>query len=115
VLVPKDAHSPSTYRLALPPSWKAHLVFHVSLLRPTVLSDQLHPPAIIDIWPLPDIIQGEEEYEVEAVLDHWGGKWRHQYLVKWHGYPNSDTIWEPKSSLRHAPDIISHYESSLEG
>jgi hypothetical protein len=113
--VPKDAHIPSTYRLVLPPSWKVHLVFHVSLLRPTILSGQLHPPAIIDIQPSPDIIQGEEEYEVEAVLDHWGGKQRCQYLVKWCGYPNSDATWEPKSSLCHASDIISHYESSLEG
>jgi hypothetical protein len=30
--VPQDAHYPSTYHLALPPSWKIHLVFHVSLL-----------------------------------------------------------------------------------
>jgi hypothetical protein len=30
--VPQDAHYPSAYRLALPPSWRIHLVFHVSLL-----------------------------------------------------------------------------------
>jgi hypothetical protein len=30
--VPQDAHYPSTYHLALPPSWKIHLVFHMSLL-----------------------------------------------------------------------------------
>jgi hypothetical protein len=81
VLVPKDAHSPSAYQLALPPSWKVHLVFHVSLLRPTILNDQLHPPAVINVWPPPDIIQGEEEYEVEVVLDHQGGKRHCQYLV----------------------------------
>jgi hypothetical protein len=45
--VPKDAHSPSAYRLALPPSWKVHPVFHVSLLRPAVLNDQLHPPPLL--------------------------------------------------------------------
>jgi hypothetical protein len=80
-----------------------------------MLDGQLHPPAIIDVWPLPDIIQGEEEYEVEAILDHQGGKRRCQYLVKWCSYPNSDATWEPKSSLRHAPDVISHYERLLEG
>jgi hypothetical protein len=61
-----------------------------------VLNDRLHPLAVIDVQPPPDIIQGEEEYEVEAVLDHRGGKQRCQYLVKWHGYPNSDATWEPK-------------------
>jgi hypothetical protein len=89
--VPQDAHSPSTYQLALPPSWKVHPVFHMSLLRPAVLNDRLHPLAIINVQPPPDIIHGEEEYEVKAVLDHQGGKRHRQYLVKWCGYPNSDT------------------------
>jgi hypothetical protein len=115
VLVPKDAHSPSAYQLVLPPSWRVHLVFHMSLLRPTVLNNRLHPPVIIYVQPPPDIIQGENEYEVEVVLDHWGGKWHHQYLVKWHDYPSSDATWEPKSLLHHVPDIISHYKRSLEG
>jgi hypothetical protein len=30
--VPQDGHYPSAYRLALLPSWKIHLVIHVSLL-----------------------------------------------------------------------------------
>jgi hypothetical protein len=80
-----------------------------------MLNDRLHPPAVIDVRPPPDIIQGEEEYEVEAILDHQGGKRRCQYLVKWHSYPNSDATWEPRSSLHHAPDTVSHYERSLEG
>jgi hypothetical protein len=80
-----------------------------------MLSNGLHPLAIIDVQPPPDIIQGEEDYEVEAILDHWGGKWHHQYLVKWHGYSRLDATWEPKSSLCHAPDIISCYERLLEG
>jgi hypothetical protein len=75
VLVPKDAHSPSAYQLALPPSWKVHPVFHVSLLQPAMFNDDLHPLVIIDVWPPPDVIQGEEEYKVEGILDHWGGRW----------------------------------------
>jgi hypothetical protein len=112
--VPKDAHSPSAYHLVLPPSWKVHPVFHMSLLRPAVLSDQLHPLADIDVQPPPDIIQGEEEDKVEAVLNHQGGKRHPQYLVKWHSYPSPDATWEPKNSLRPAPDIVDHYERSLE-
>jgi hypothetical protein len=115
VPVPHDAHSPSTYRLALPPSWKIHPVFHVSLLRPANIDFGLHPVAAVEDSPPPDIIQGEEEYEVEVILDHRGGKRRRQYLVKWKGYLLSDATWEPRLVRRHAPDIINHYKSALEG
>jgi hypothetical protein len=113
--VPHDAHSPSAYRLALPPSWKIHPVFHVSLLRPANINSGLHPVVAVEDHPPPDVIQGEEEYEVETILDHRGGKRRRQYLVKWKGYPSSDTTWEPRRALRHAPDVVNRYESALEG
>jgi hypothetical protein len=56
VPVPHDAHSPSAYCLALPPSWKIHLVFHMSLLRPTNIDSGLHPVATVEDRPPPDII-----------------------------------------------------------
>jgi hypothetical protein len=73
-LVPWDSHNHSTYRLALPASWKVHPVFHVLLLRPALLDERLHPPVTNDTRPLPDIIDGEEEFEVKMILDHQGGK-----------------------------------------
>jgi hypothetical protein len=113
--VPHEAHSPSAYRLALPPSWKIHPVFHVSLLRPTNIDSGLHPVAAVEDHPPPDIIQGEEEYEVKAILDHRGGKCQRQYLIKWKGYPLSDVTWELRWALCHAPDVVNRYESDLEG
>jgi hypothetical protein len=79
------------------------------------LDTNLHPPVTDEAWPAPELIKGEEEYEVEDILDHRGGKRRRQYLVKWKGYPLSDATWEPKSSLCHAPDVILRYEHRLEG
>jgi hypothetical protein len=87
----------------------------MSLLRPTNIDSDLHPVAVVKDHPPSDIIQGEEEYEVEAILDHRGGKCRRQYLVKWKGYPSSDATWEPRQALHHALDVVSHYESALEG
>jgi transposase InsO family protein len=106
--------SPLTYKLKLPPSWKIHPVFHVSLLRPANIDEELHPRIVDDtLRPPPDIIEQEEEYEVESILEHRGGKRRREYLVKWFGYPMSETTWETKKNLRHAQDIVLNYESRL--
>jgi len=103
---------PVAYRLELPLSWKIHLVFHVSLLRNAVINEELHPEERDDnLRPPPDVIEGEEEFKVETILDHRGGKRknRRQYLVKWVGYP--DTTWETRSNLmRHAAESVLQYE-----
>ena len=57
--------SPVNYRLELPTQWSIHPVFHIDLLTPYHEmpihgANYLHPP--------PDLIDGEEEYEVEHVL-----------------------------------------------
>jgi hypothetical protein len=68
-----------------------------------------------DTWPLPDIVNGEEEFVVKQILDHQGGKHQWEYLVKWRGYPVSDATWELKCSLCHALDVVLCYEEGLEG
>ncbi len=57
---------PVTYQLQLPDQWQIHLVFHVDLLMPykemaTYGQNYTRPP--------PDLINGEEEYEVEHVIN----------------------------------------------
>jgi len=53
------------YRLHLPSTWKIHDVFHVSLLTPYKETDQ-HRPNFIE--PPPEIVEGEEEWEIEKIL-----------------------------------------------
>ena len=58
---------PVTYRLKLPSTWKILPIFHVTLLRQYKETDVYganfpRPP--------PDIIEGEEVYEVERILKH---------------------------------------------
>ena len=55
------------YELALPPQWKIHPVFHASLLMPYVKTPE-HGPNFTQ--PLPDLIEGEEEWEVKTILLH---------------------------------------------
>ncbi len=63
--------------------------------------------------PPPNLIEGEEEFEVERIVAHrtFGQSKRLQYLIKWKGYPESDNSWEPADQV-HAPDLVKHYQST---
>ena len=59
--------SPVTSQLDLPISWNIHPVFHNSLLTPYIETNA-HSPNFTR--PPPDLINGEAEYEVEAIRSH---------------------------------------------
>ncbi len=59
--------SPVAYHLELPTSWRVHNVFHASLLTP-YHETQAHGPNFTQ--PPPDLIDGEDEYEVERIVTH---------------------------------------------
>ncbi len=95
------------YQLQLPIAWKIHNVFHASLLSP-YRKTTAHRPNFT--WPPPDLIEGEEEYEVESILNHWhhGRSRTLQYLIKWKNYPHSDNTWKPADQV-HAPELMKAY------
>ena len=99
---------PCSHRLLLPATWQVHPVFHVSQLRPANLNAELHPPQHDDsARPPPDVIDGTAEYEVEEILDTRRKGRYTEYLVKWVGYPPSESTWEPRGQLmKHAGDIV---------
>ena len=55
------------YQLALPANWRIHNVFHTSLLNP-YHETTAHGPNFT--CPPPDLIEGEEEFEVERIVAH---------------------------------------------
>jgi len=98
--------SPVAMQLDLPKSMKIHNVFHTDLLLPYKETEQYgtpytHPPPIID---------SEEEYEIENILDaqRFGKKCKLQYLVHWKGYPHSDDQWVDHKDLN-APDVLADF------
>ena len=59
--------------------------------------------------PSPIVVDGEEEFEVEAILRHKGSDARCLYQVLWKGYPITKASWESDSHLRNAPQILEEY------
>ena len=98
--------SPVAYRLNLPPTWRIHPVVHVSKLKRYYRSEEFERE---ERPPSPVVVDGEEEFEVEAVLRHKGSGARRLYQVLWKGYPVTEAGWEPESHLRNAPQILGEY------
>jgi hypothetical protein len=104
----KQKISEVAYHITLPPSMKIHDVFHVDLLMPYTRTTAYGKPYL---HPPPEMIDGEEEYEVEDILMHRkiGRNQKLQYLVKWKGYPLSENSWVDSKDLR-APEILQRYQ-----
>jgi len=86
------------YQLKLPSEMKIHNVFHVDLLLPYKETKAYGPGYT---RPPPDLIKGEEEYEVESIRDVRckGHSRKCKYLVHWKGYPASDDSWVSQDNL----------------
>jgi chromodomain-containing protein len=99
-----------TYQLCLPAAWNIHDVFHTSLLSLYHKSME-HGPNYSR--PPPDLLEGEEEYKVEHIINHqcFGKARTLQYLIKWKGYPDADNTWEPADQV-HAPDLTNAYHQT---
>jgi hypothetical protein len=98
------------YRLELPMQWSIHPVFHIDLLTP-YKETIMHGPNFTR--PTPELIDGEEEYSVEKILDsrHFGRRRRLQYLVKWEGYPDVENMWVDKDDV-FADDKVREFKAS---
>ena len=104
----KKVLSDVSYELELPKTWKIHPVFHANLLTP-YKETELHGENFTR--PPPDLIEGEEEFEVERILQSrlYGRGRKLQFLVQWKGFPMSDSSWEPLENVRHSADLIADF------
>jgi Chromo (CHRromatin Organisation MOdifier) domain len=99
--------SPVVFQLALPPQWRIHNVFHASLLMPYKETEE-HGENFAQ--PPPELIEGQEEYEVEQIVNsrRWGRDRRLQYLLQWKGYSRAHNSWQDATKV-HAPRLVREY------
>ena len=95
------------YRLDIPDRSRAHNVFHVSNLKKYLTSSSTKKKIT-----MPDaiVVDGQEEFEVEEILDVKSTRNHKLYLVKWKGYPLHDATWEPLSNLANAKESVERFE-----
>src|SRR5712671_6823559 len=100
--------SSMAYKLQIPATWQVHNVFHTSLL--TLYKETVeHGENFLE--PPPDIIEGEEEWEVEQILGKriFGCSKKLQYLVRWKGYSPAHDQWINREDMA-ADDLIRIFE-----
>ena len=87
---------------------KIHPVFHASkfILYHNDLIGNRNPPK-----PGPIQVDGQDEFEVEAILDSRVHRGRVQYLVKWKGYDNSENSWEPVRNVINAKGLVNMFHT----
>jgi Chromo (CHRromatin Organisation MOdifier) domain len=64
--------------------------------------------------PPPNIIDAEEVYEIQEILDtqvRKRGRYEYQqFLVSWKGYPSEDNTWEDEGNLEDAADAVADFK-----
>src|SRR5712672_1894288 len=96
------------YKLQIPATWQIHDVFHASLLTPYKETVE-HGKNFLE--PPPDVIEGEEEWEVEQILTKriFGRSKKLQFLVRWKGYSPAHDQWVNREDMA-ADDLVRIFE-----
>ena len=67
-----------------------------------------------DIEPDSEVVDGFEEFEVEAILDsREETNHKRSYLIKWKGYSEIHNSWEPEENLTNCEEILTDYRTRM--
>jgi len=93
-------------KLELPSTVKIHPVVNVSRIQhyiEQVEGQRKEQPALV-------IIEGEEEWEVEKILNKWKIRGKDKYLVWWKEFTVESDTWEGRENLKNAKEAIKKFE-----
>ena len=76
-----------------------HDVFHVSLLRPFRSNG-------VDVNVLPVEVDGDTEFEVDAIKNHRLHNGELQFLTSFTGFDESEDMWLSRAQLEHAGVLL---------
>jgi len=102
----KEIISSNAVKLELPSTVKIHPVVNVSRIRRYV--EQVKGQKKEQLLPV--IIEGEEEWEVERILNKRRVRGKNKYLVCWKGFTVESDTWEGRENLKNAQDAIEEFE-----
>ena len=92
--------------LELPKSIKIHPVVNISrvrLYRPQVKGQKKIPPKQV-------IIEREEEFKVEKILNKRTVRGKEKFLVRWKGYTVGEDTWKNRENLENAKELVEEFE-----
>jgi Chromo (CHRromatin Organisation MOdifier) domain len=104
-----DVPGPVNVKVKLPPHLRTHDVLHVSKVKPWVETLRFGDRGA---QPSYEMVDGEQEWEVEALLARKVVNGRVSYLVKWLGYDHCENMWIRKSYLANAMDLVKEYDAT---
>ena len=92
--------------LQLPPTVHIHPVVNVSklqLYKLQVEGQRVTKPALV-------MVEGEEEYEVEKILNRRRIRGKDKFLVCWKGYTAEADTWKDRGNLKNAGKLVEEFE-----
>jgi len=102
----KGIISSNAIELELSKSIRIHSVVNVSrvwLYKPQVEGQKKIPPK-------PVIIEGEEEFEVEKILNKRTVRGKKKFLVRWKGYMAEEDTWENRENLENVKELVKEFK-----
>jgi len=102
----KKIISSNVVELELPDTIKIHPVVNVSRIHRyvgQVEGQKREQPALV-------IINREEEWEVEKILNKWQIRGKDKYLVQWKGFTAESDTWEGRENLGNTKEAIEEFE-----
>jgi len=102
----KSIVSMNAIELELPSTIKIHLVVNVSRGRRYTSQVEGQKKEV----PQPVVIEGEEEWEMEKIMNKRRVQGRDKYLVRWKGYMAEEDTWESRENLKNASELVEEFE-----